>query len=490
MGFTFPEVIISIVIFGAIVAMGYGQRNDTEGSGSTAQVVWIPLFLFITYRSVMSWAFGISFERGMYWHSYLSLLATLYGLWHGAVAIFWDREIDDDDDDRMIATGVRAVFDVFTTGEESGTYVTGALCSLFMVLLVITSISPIRKYFGRVWLWSHHIFIIAAVVFAFIHGAGLVVAGVAIYLVDRAYGYIFQSWIQYRSIGSEAKVKLVSKQYVHVSIPNHNKGIRFLPGQFLCLCIPRVSIFEYHAYSICSAPSDDHINILISRKGMWTKKLVKCLEKQQSGNDKLDSTIASASMRVLFHGPVGKIGLDWQSTRYESFVLVAGGVGITPMISVYRYLLDQHKRGRPLQVVHMIWSVRDPQLVHDTVSCLAPADIIEIGTMNQPKVSDFISHIYITRQEEANDSISYPFLADENSVESRLLGRVEWHQGRPDMKNVLGIARDSDILKGSSKTRIAVLGCGPSSMTNSLCKAAKRQSGNGVEFDVHLEHFF
>jgi ferredoxin-NADP reductase len=42
---------------------------------------------------------------------------------------------------------------------------------------------------------------------------------------------------------------------------------------------------------------------------------------------------------------------------------MAGGVGATPLLSTAHSLLEQHARGRPLQRVEFVWTMRDPSLV-------------------------------------------------------------------------------------------------------------------------------
>lgn len=45
------------------------------------------------------------------------------------------------------------------------------------------------------------------------------------------------------------------------------------------------------------------------------------------------------------------------------FLLICGGIGVTPIQSVFNSLLDQHSRGRPLKKVWFLWSVRDTAML-------------------------------------------------------------------------------------------------------------------------------
>jgi ferredoxin-NADP reductase len=46
--------------------------------------------------------------------------------------------------------------------------------------------------------------------------------------------------------------------------------------------------------------------------------------------------------------------VDIEGPTYKSVLLVAGGIGITPMISTFTSLLDQYARGRPLNQVYAL----------------------------------------------------------------------------------------------------------------------------------------
>lgn len=479
-GLTFPEAVIAAGITAAAIVLGASQRvAEAEESGSTAQLLWIPLFLFITYRSVVRWVTGISFERGMFWHGYLSLLATAYGVWHGVASMYWAELDDDDDDDRMIVASVRNIrgFDVFIRGEDRWTYISGAICSLFMVLMVVTSIHPIRRAMGRIWLWSHHILLIPAVGFAVVHGAPVALVGLAIYIADRLFGYVFQAWFQYRGLREGSGTILKDSGIVKLTLPK-SSSFRFSAGQFVCLNIPSVSIFEYHAFTIASAPADEELVFYIKPSGVWSRRLVKRIGNTQQ--DQGEKT--PVSLKVFVHGPVGNVALDWQSTRYNIFVLIGGGIGITPILSIFFHLLQQKKRGRPLKSVRLVWPCSDYATVSDIVSQQFRSDPGNDTT----STSGFSVEVFLTRQ------------AVPDTVETTFGGvDIEWNSGRPTFYKREGkdaspgiFGKVHEMASAEKSTRVAVLACGPETMTADVCDSARKAGNNGVTFDVHLEHFY
>lgn len=336
-GISLFEAIIALCLLGGAVVLGWLQRaTEAAQSGGVAQFMWVPIFLFIMYRSVIAWAFGISFERGMFWHAFFAFIATGYGIWHGVSAMYWANLGDDD------GTPIRGL-SAFTKGEYQYEFITGALASLFMALLVGTSLHPFRRFIRRIWLWSHHLFVISAIVLSVIHGAPVVLLAFGIYLADRLFGYVYQAWFQHSSMGSEGKAELLPSGLVRISFP---RLLSFQAGQFVCLSIPKVSIFEYHTFTIASAPTDEELVVLIQANGFWTRRLQR---KVQSEMEKS----SPVNIKALLHGPVGSVALDWQSSRYQVFVLIAGGIGITPMMTIYRHLAEQSCRGRPVHLAKL-----------------------------------------------------------------------------------------------------------------------------------------
>ena len=50
--------------------------------------------------------------------------------------------------------------------------------------------------------------------------------------------------------------------------------------------------------------------------------------------------------------------------RYKLVLLISGGIGITPMQSVCNQLIDEHERGRPLDLIWFTWTCRDQRIGH------------------------------------------------------------------------------------------------------------------------------
>lgn len=118
---------------------------------------------------------------------------------------------------------------------------------------------------------------------------------------------------------------------------------RFQAGQhlFLRLQLPGITGFAIRAYSLSSAPSDSFVRISVKRDGQASEYLH---EQVQIGNV------------LTVKAPRGEFVLDADSRR--PLVLLAGGIGITPLLSMWREVAYQNKRLRRKRPVLLLQSAR------------------------------------------------------------------------------------------------------------------------------------
>lgn len=115
-----------------------------------------------------------------------------------------------------------------------------------------------------------------------------------------------------------------------------NERFDFLPGQFAFLNIENPAIVhEEHPFTIASAPSDlDSLQFIIKAVGDWTRKL--------------GEVRAGDPARVS--GPFGVFSA--YRHEFSSLIMIAGGIGITPMLSTLRQL-NHEKSDMPIK---LLWS--------------------------------------------------------------------------------------------------------------------------------------
>ncbi|KAF9947595.1 hypothetical protein BGZ70_002607 [Mortierella alpina] len=185
-------------------------------------------------------------------------------------------------------------------------------------------------------------------------------------------------------------------------------------GQYVFLSCPDISVFEWHPFTITSAPEEDYVSVHIRIVGDWTTAFAKRLgcsfdDEQQfwieelisrsssareenetlvtrTGASQSTSSSSSASCsssgsfplsptastmkkprmevmtlpRVLMDGPYGSPSED--AFNYEIAVLVGAGIGVTPFASVLKhiwYSVMQPTKVITLRKVYFFWVCRD-----------------------------------------------------------------------------------------------------------------------------------
>jgi predicted ferric reductase len=121
--------------------------------------------------------------------------------------------------------------------------------------------------------------------------------------------------------------------------PERGRRLDFLPGQFAWVSFrsPNISR-EFHPFTIASSPSRPAmIQFTIRSCGDWTRRI--------GGLRKED--------RAFLQGPFGGFSHLFLKPQRE-IVMIAGGIGITPMLSMLRYMRDCEDPRR----ITLIWSNR------------------------------------------------------------------------------------------------------------------------------------
>jgi predicted ferric reductase len=117
------------------------------------------------------------------------------------------------------------------------------------------------------------------------------------------------------------------------------KALDYLPGQFAFLSLASQAMSrEPHPFTICSSPSrSDTLQFTIRGSGDWTRRI----KDLQMGD------------KATLHGPFGHFSHLFVP-RHREIIMLAGGIGITPMLSMLQYMADT---GDPRRTT-LIWSNR------------------------------------------------------------------------------------------------------------------------------------
>ncbi|PWA75602.1 respiratory burst oxidase [Artemisia annua] len=156
-------------------------------------------------------------------------------------------------------------------------------------------------------------------------------------------------------------------------------GFKYKSGQYMFVNCKAVSPFEWHPFSITSAPRDDYLSACISgwspshataaaivspeccchrhynedavkvevvwltwwfNGGGRRKKVFRCVEKGEEVSQ-LPANGKSGLPKVKIDGPYGAPAQDYK--KYDIVLLVGSGIGATPMVSIVKDIVNNMK---------------------------------------------------------------------------------------------------------------------------------------------------
>lgn len=111
-----------------------------------------------------------------------------------------------------------------------------------------------------------------------------------------------------------------------------NKNFRYGPGQYAELKIPQISRYEWHPFTIASAPNENgHIVFYIKSVGKWTSALFDMVASHKSETE-------PAIQKIGLRGPYGAPAQNYLA--YRHIVAIGSGIGVTPLLSVWNHLVS------------------------------------------------------------------------------------------------------------------------------------------------------
>jgi predicted ferric reductase len=288
-------------------------------------------FALIARFRRISEPFGI--DLVMQYHRQIGILAALLVLAHPLVLIAW-------------RPAYAAILNPVGGDWAAGA---GVLATAAMVGLVVVSLW--RRPLGlgyEAWRVSHALLGIAALALAQLHVSltglyvdapwkhAFLVAWSTTFVGLIVYLRLFKPFSLARRPWRVAEVRPdVADTWSLAIEPDGHDGLDFAPGQFAWLKIGRSPWgVEEHPFSFSSsAERPDRIEFGIKELGDFTAGI---------GS-------VPAGTRVLLDGPHGSFSCDFHSA--QSLLFIAGGIGISPILSMLRTLADR-KDPRPMRLVY------------------------------------------------------------------------------------------------------------------------------------------
>lgn len=344
------------------------------------------------------------------------------------------------------------------------------------ISLCIIAITSIPKIFRRRWFeafYYPHFFFLVFVAGALYHankGPEFLLPGFGLWVIDRC--------IRFYNGFRNLKVKSVIHYSGSVTKFNITGVAPSRPGQIAWIQIPSVSFFNWHPFTIASAPGQNETTVAIRALDSWTREAQNFGE----GDTTAQSTIneielqGNASTEVSYSkirvdGPYGVGHLTWGARPVV--VLVAGGIGITPGISIATHIVNQAVAGivpkHGSWHVHILWTVKN----YDHISWFEAElkNLAAIATNQATPITLDIT-IHVTKDMDEEDE----------SVKFDGIGNI--YRGRPDITKWFEDVRDARIGMDASVNL-----CGPAELVRSARIAASRASCEDILFHIEEETF-
>ncbi|OMO91379.1 Cytochrome b245, heavy chain [Corchorus olitorius] len=298
-------------------------------------------------------------------------------------------------------------------------------------------------------------------------------------------------------------------------------GFKYKSGMYLFVKCPDVSKFEWHPFSITSAPKDDYLSVHIRTLGDWTKELRENFQKvcepptveakrgnllrmETRANKKSDPTKDYDQEKaeqekvpfptIFIKGPFGAPAQNYK--KYDILFLIGLGIGATPFISILKDLLSHIKPAEGAQTdntkpgkkyperAYFYWVTREQGSFEWFKGVMD--DIAEFDKNKMIEMHNYLTSVY--EEGDARSALIgmvQKIQQAKNGVDIVSESRITTHFARPNWRKVF-----SQMASTHPSARIGVFYCGSAALTKVLKHLCQEFSlETSTRFHFHKENF-
>lgn len=375
----------------------------------------------------------------------------------------------------------------------------GVLAFICMSVLMFTSLESIRRFSYRLFFITHLVTVLVMPPLLFFHArSGRLFMAIA--LVVFVLDLIGRKIDTVTSLATLERIPGTSLVKIVLSLPHRNiNRFRAHPGAHIYLSIPAVArpdsnpasaaflLFEFlfNPFTVAAVDDDTGELTLVARHqgGPITSALAR-FAGISPANTLSPSTMASredGKVPLCVEGPHGmaKHFPNLAGGDFDRILLVAGGIGATFIIPLYRAILHDN----PSAKVEVVWALRGAGdatwalngtgqgksiLEDENVHLFLTGDILRAGDSSGAAAKSRVASRSRTNGEASSGSAG---VEDDGGVEMSTMyrdrGRGRYTSNhswkRPDLKKIV-----DDTFKHGAGERVAVVVCGPEEMGREL----------------------
>ncbi|KAF7368827.1 Superoxide-generating NADPH oxidase heavy chain subunit A [Mycena venus] len=283
-------------------------------------------------------------------------------------------------------------------------------------------------------------------------------------------------------------------------------------GQYIFINCPEISYFQWHPFTLTSAPEEDYISVHIRVIGDFTRALSRAVgcdfeSARTKGaapategkvvNSATNPAINRVLPRIMIDGPFGTATEDF--LNYETIMLVGAGIGVTPFASILKsiwYRMNNFSHGSRTRLskvislgfppvlylmpskVYFTWVIRDfntAEWFHSLLHALEEQD-----SQNRIEIN-----IYLTggvREDDINNIVVQDVGAEKDAITTL---RAPTHYGRPNWDKIY-----TSLGQKHPESDVGVFYCGPKQLASTLRYMSNKHSDpRGARFFFGKENF-
>ncbi|KAJ4950139.1 hypothetical protein NE237_026971 [Protea cynaroides] len=336
--------------------------------GVVGNICLVFLFFPVTRGSSVLPLFGLTSESSIKYHIWLGHIVMTLLTAHGLCFIIcW--------------AATHQISEMLKWDKVGVSIVAGELALLSGLVLWTTTFPRIRRKMFELFFYTHHLYILFVIFFILHVGiiyACIMLPGFYLFLVDRYLRFLLSR----QSIRLDF-ARVLPCETVELNF-SKSPGLSYTPMSIVFINVPSISKLQWHPFTVSSNSNMDHdkLSVVVKSEGSWTKKLYQMLS--------CPSPVTR--LEVSVEGPYGPASTTFM--RHDMLVMVSGGSGITPFISIIRDLIFMTKLGFKSPSILLVCAFKNS-------SCLTILDLLLPISITLSDISslDLQIEAYVTREE-------------------------------------------------------------------------------------------